>query len=66
MASTQNLKNIEDIFKKFDGNEDVKISLLELGSIMTSLGYNATELLILLYVGIHINNAIFDKFVRSK
>lgn len=43
LASAQHVKDLEDVFKKFDANGDGKISSLELGSILSSLGYNATE-----------------------
>ncbi|KAK4409722.1 putative calcium-binding protein CML25 [Sesamum angolense] len=36
-------EELEQVFKKFDVNGDGKISALELGSIMGSLGHSATE-----------------------
>ncbi|KAK9085278.1 hypothetical protein Sjap_025689 [Stephania japonica] len=41
-SSTQ-AKELEVVFKKFDANGDRKISMSELGSIMRSLGHNASE-----------------------
>ncbi|KAK9091469.1 hypothetical protein Sjap_024646 [Stephania japonica] len=41
-SSTQ-VKELEAVFNKFDVNGDGKISMSELGSIMMSLGYNASE-----------------------
>jgi calcium-binding protein CML len=43
LASSQLVKDLEDVFKKFDANGDGKISWLELSSILSSLGYKATE-----------------------
>lgn len=43
LASTRLVKDLEDVFKKFDANGDGKISWLELRSILSSLGCKATE-----------------------
>ncbi|KAH7570883.1 hypothetical protein JRO89_XS05G0213400 [Xanthoceras sorbifolium] len=37
------IHELEQVFKRFDANGDGKISVAELGAIMSSLGYNATE-----------------------
>ncbi|KAK9115126.1 hypothetical protein Syun_021923 [Stephania yunnanensis] len=43
MRSSTQVKELEAVFEKFDVNGDGKISMSELGSIMMSLGYNASE-----------------------